>query len=427
MGSMPTLKSQNHVLSNNEFESILASMKEETDKCIGCGFCESACPTLNAKDYYLYYGSRGRMALARELSKKRDKEFFDFLRDSQNAFDSCLNCYACLTECPVGANPGKVSKLAKNLVITERRSGLSPNPISEFITLPIKKYNNPLGLKKECFEWSENLNLPEEGEYLLFTGCMYQMMPYSSKLISITKKTGERSSRRFASIGKRFPSAVKLSRFMYDAEEKERTAGILHSIVKLLRLSNIDFYYDRELELYAGAFLNDLGFKEDFEKYAESIAKKLKEKHVKKIITVDPHSYDLLKNVYPTLTDFSVDVYFYLDLININMKKSDTTVTFHDPCYLSRHSDYTERPREILSNVTELIEPANNRKRSMCCGGPSELLYPDITEKVAAKRYAELKNTGAQMILTSCPVCFANLNRGAEVHDISEFLLMNSQ
>ncbi len=46
-------------------------------------------------------------------------------------------------------------------------------------------------------------------------------------------------------------------------------------------------------------------------------------------------------------------------------------VTYHDPCYLGRHSKVFDAPREILKSLpgVEFIEMERNSEESMCCGG----------------------------------------------------------
>jgi Fe-S oxidoreductase len=46
-------------------------------------------------------------------------------------------------------------------------------------------------------------------------------------------------------------------------------------------------------------------------------------------------------------------------------------VTYHDPCYLGRHNEIYDEPREALKRVPglELSEMPDCRVDSLCCGG----------------------------------------------------------
>jgi len=405
--------------------SIEKEIENESGRCIKCGFCNSVCPTLSAKDFSEYYGARGRMILANELIKKKNDDFFNFLKLSQKSFESCLSCYACLMECPAALNAGHVSELVRQLIVTLPRNKVAPNPISALITKPITKYGNPLGLRGKDYAWTKGISLPDKGDFLLFTGSLYQLMPYSSKLVKITSKLGEDSTRKLATLGSRFSSVIKISRLLYDPTINTRMQKIMKDIVKLLQISGVSFYYDADLEVYPGTYLYELGFEESFKEYAKKVSENFRKKGVKKIITIDPHTYDLLKNVYPKYTNFEYEVVYYLDLVQIDFNKTEMSATYHDPCHLSRHSNYFAKPRELISLIAKIREPTHYGSKTMCCGGPDELEFPGIASKISERRYSELKNTKADVILTSCPVCYVNLAKDESVMDIAEFLLEN--
>lgn len=79
-------------------------------------------------------------------------------------------------------------------------------------------------------------------------------------------------------------------------------------------------------------------------------------------------------------------------------------------------------PVEFLSAFSNLQLPRKSGKSTSCCGGPDELLYGDIAEKVSEDRFKQLEVVGAQKIVTACPVCFENLNKGKEVIELPDFL-----
>lgn len=89
---------------------------------------------------------------------------------------------------------------------------------------------------------------------------------------------------------------------------------------------------------------------------------------------------------------------------------SGKKVTYHDPCRLSR-AGITDAPREIIRLLGgELLPVKHDGKNSMCCGGGSYLSSTDIPQKVASMRLYELTAAGAEIIITSCPVCRSMLS-----------------
>ena len=89
-------------------------------------------------------------------------------------------------------------------------------------------------------------------------------------------------------------------------------------------------------------------------------------------------------------------------------------VTYHDPCHLGRHMDLYEIPREILNKIPgiELIEMKRNRKNAWCCGagGGVKSQFPELALEISRERINEALETGAQVLITSCPFCVGNLS-----------------
>ena len=142
------------------------------------------------------------------------------------------------------------------------------------------------------------------------------------------------------------------------------------------------------------------------------------------MITIDPHTYDLLKNEYPRyVEDFDFEIVHYLELIgNLDFRDSGEGVTFQEPCHFSLRSDPYQVPLEMLRKVSNVELPQRSGKRTKCCGGPSELLFPEISERVSDDRYQELERMRQNRIVTACPICFSNLNKGPNVIDIGDYL-----
>ena len=142
---------------------------------------------------------------------------------------------------------------------------------------------------------------------------------------------------------------------------------------------------------------------------------------VTKIITVDPHTHDLLRNRYPEyVPDFHIEVVYYTDLLNLNYGKYREGITVQEPCHMVLHNNGF-RALDILNSITDVSIPDRHGKLNMCCGGPDELLFPDTAKKVSVQRYTELKKK-SNNIVTICPLCYNNLAYDSKVMDFSEFV-----
>ena len=100
--------------------------------------------------------------------------------------------------------------------------------------------------------------------------------------------------------------------------------------------------------------------------------------------------------------------------------------TYHDPCELGRGSGIYDQPRAVIEAIGELLEPARNRKNALCCG--SSLANTAINDKqqltIAQGVTEELDATGADTIVTACPLCKKAITRssGKRVADLSEIV-----
>ena len=98
--------------------------------------------------------------------------------------------------------------------------------------------------------------------------------------------------------------------------------------------------------------------------------------------------------------------------------------TYHDPCELGRGSGIYEPPRELIRMAGRLTDPEHNRREALCCGSSLANTVIDDGQQVriGAAMTAELEQTGAQTIVTACPLCKKAIVRNASVRvaDISQ-------
>ena len=182
------------------------------------------------------------------------------------------------------------------------------------------------------------------------------------------------------------------------------------------------------------------GSEEVFKSLARDNIKTFIDNGVKKIIVSSPHCYHTLKNEYPEfMVNFEViHISQYLfSLINEGRLELageyGKKVTYHDPCYLGRHNDIYDEPRDVLEKIPglELTEMADACKESLCCGGGGGRICMD---KQKGERFYELrlekaKETGADVLVTASPYCITNFEESRlnleyenvlEIKDITE-------
>ncbi|MGC8696815.1 MAG: heterodisulfide reductase-related iron-sulfur binding cluster, partial [Conexivisphaera sp.] len=202
---------------------------------------------------------------------------------------------------------------------------------------------DPLGLSaRELSRWSDGLDIPGSGNPQLLTGHMYQLMPYVIGLSKLRRRAGSSSMRVGARIASVHPGLFSLSRAFVDRSLRARYDGYLRKIALLLSAAGIRFSYDPR-EPYPGTLLYELGYDDEFAAYAGRFAAYLRSRQVSKVITVDPHTWELLRDIYPRYVEGFEDkfeVLHYSELLGgLSLRTLPRTVAYHEPCHFVVRDD----------------------------------------------------------------------------------------
>jgi Fe-S oxidoreductase len=308
-----------------------------------------------------------------------------------------------------------------------------PQDIIELIAANVKKTRNPFGVPGSKINtwWQGSLGFTRRpGEALLFTGLMYQSIPYieaTTRYLERLEGTRWANYLRFSRLTRYIPGFLVGWGFslLTSKAEKQRFNAILHSVCRLLEKSGVDFYYSPELDFYSGILLYDLGDQEGFEKHARFVARNLELHGITKIITVDPHTTYALKELYPKYTGVSFEVQPYFTLLKPNPVSGNgrPPVVLHDPCFYGRYLKLADAPRRLLSNLgLKYMDVRHSCEFTSCCGGPAESVSPALNREILARRAEELQAPGAPVV-TFCPICLANLLKaGLDVEDLASLV-----
>lgn len=301
-----------------------------------------------------------------------------------------------------------------------------PRDIIETLAANLRSTRNPFGIPNILANtWWRGGRLPREGDAMLFTGLMYQLIPYidkSTRYLAQYEDSPLAQYLRYARFAPGYLSGLGLA-MITPAAEKRRSNKILRDIVKILKASQVDFYYRPDLDNYSGVLLYDLGDQQGFVRHARWLADRLQKAGVKKLITVDPHTTYVLKELLPKYTDTQFQVHPYLELVNLQGGNGRRTVAVHDPCFYGRYLGLSEVPARALADLGIDCAPLDRSGvYTHCCGGPAESVSPKLAHEVGRRRLEQLKATGAP-IVAMCPICLGNLRKlGAEVQDLSSVM-----
>jgi len=314
---------------------------------------------------------------------------------SEEEIWACTTCRNCEDQCPVmNEHVDKIIDLRRYLVLTEGKM----NPDAQRAMQNIERQGNPWGLnRKDKENWRksrEDVYVPtvkelkkqgEEFEYLFWVGSMGSFDNRSQKIALSFAKLLNEAGVKFAILG-----------------NKEKNSGDTPR-----RLGN-EFLFQ---ELAASNIA-------EFEKY-----------NVKKIVTIDPHAYNIFKNEYPDF-GFEAEVYHHTELLAKLLKEKklvpkyevNETITFHDSCYLGRYNEIYDPPREILASIpgVKVVEMERNRETGMCCGAGGGLMWmeEDTGVRINVARTEQALAVNPSVISSGCPYCLTMLTDGTKAKEV---------
>src|ERR1700686_2235442 len=155
----------------------------------------------------------------------------------------------------------------------------------------------------------------------------------------------------------------------------------------------------------------------------------IKASGVQRIVTADPHAFNALKHDYedvPPVEHISQVLAREARAGNLRfnaadnwLENRDRVYTYHDPCYLGRHNQVYDDPRDVLDSIPGLnrVEMQRSRDRSFCCGGGGLMLFyePKEEQRMGVKRVQMAAEAGANVIVTACPFCMVNIEDAIKV------------
>ncbi|MBW4439595.1 MAG: (Fe-S)-binding protein [Pleurocapsa minor GSE-CHR-MK-17-07R] len=355
--------------------------------CIMCNRCQDVCPAyttgkelspaaLKINERYMIKDEMSALAAGAESSNP----LMGFAI-SESAVWACTSCGACIDICPVGNEPMlDILDIRRNAVLME---GEFPAELQGAFK-GMERQGNPWQSPENRFRWAKDMDIPTADEnpdfdVLYWTGCAVSYDPRAQLTARALVKILQKAGVNYAVLG-----------------EKENCTGD-----SARRAGKEDLY--QELATTNVETLNEV--------FADK---------PRRVVVTCPHCYHNIGREYPQFGG-NYEVIHHTELIEelIQAGKIPATarpgqqpnVTFHDPCYLGRHNDVIDAPRDVLSSVVgadNLIEMPRTKKNSFCCGAGGAQFWKEEehgTAQVNVVRYEEAKATGAEVLAVGCPFC----------------------
>ncbi len=374
----------------NKIENFTWKQILDLDACTNCGRCQDRCPAyLSGKPLspkkIIQDLKNNWLERAPELLKKNgsgEAETEDIEASMlvgkvilEDELWACTTCRACQDICPVFIEHiDKIVDMRRNMVLEQAKMPETAEGILKCIE---DRGHTCRGTTATRTEWTEGLDV---------------------KLMSVD-------------------SNVEILFWVGCAPALEsRNMKVAIATAKILKAAGVNFAILGDEESCCGEPARRLGNEYLFQMQAMKNIEILNNYKVKKIMTICPHGYNTIKNEYPQFGGKYEVVHhteFIMDLINQGRLKTFSgkpiKLTFHDSCYLGRYNGIYEQPRAIINKVNPagIMEMSRSRSSSFCCGGGGGRFWMEerIGKRISEMRIEQVIDTGAGVVVSSCPYC----------------------
>ena len=351
------------------------------EACVRCGHCAEAC------HFYVTSGDPQYTPIWKlEVFRKKDASADELRRWQELLYDSCTMCGRCTLACPMGIDIAGLVAQARHAMFA---AGLVPHELHAVAERAARE-GSPLGatpkVLKERIEWLSDeheveIRLDREKAEVLVTLSSIEIMKYPDSLVALAR------------ILNRMGEDWTLRSDGYEATNFGLFSG------------NLDWQREMSLKVIKAA-----------------IAVKARTL----LLPECGHAYGAMRwqgaNMYGAALPFRVlhVTEFLAEAARsgrLKLKPMAGSVTFHDPCQVSRRGGATSAPREVLAslkaNLKEMPPPGD---ANWCCGGGGGVVTLHRADEHRRRAFQikmkQVEAAGAERLATSCSNCRLTFDDG---------------
>jgi Fe-S oxidoreductase len=358
------------------------------EACVHCGQCATACHFYEVTGDPKYTPAYKLFPMARahrrtkwpwrwfgqpQVTEEELQEWEELL------FDSCTMCGRCTQVCPMGIDIASIVAASRQAFAA---AGRGPKDLFEAAE-NVREKGSPLGVTPKVFdgrvEWLEDdyevdLPIDKKGADVLLTVSSIELMKYPKSIVAMARLLNQ------ASVNWTFSSTG------YEATNFGFLAGKT-DLAKLAITRMVDV-------------AEELGV-------------------TTMVIPECGHAYGVLRwsgaNILGRPLPFQV-MHITEALAQLKregrlkFKKHSGSITYHDPCQISRRGGATEEARYLLEDMaSDFREMTPTGNFNWCCGGGGGVQAmeraADLRHKVFQIKMKQVEDTGADMMISACANC----------------------
>jgi len=394
---------------------------DEIARCNRCGFCQAACPVFRATGHESGV-ARGRVALLRALVDKR----IEWDGELEEPLFNCLLCGACTATCFPAVGTADLLLEARS----EYLDRVGRSSLHRLLFDHLLPYPKRLRIAARGAALGKKTGLSKVARALGLLRIFGRDFPQAEEIVErFPKRTFRESLDRRTFDGE---GELRLGYFIGCGSDIMCPDAAQATLAVLRRLgSSVDVFEN----CCCGLPPMTYGDRQAAARLAEKNLRLLSE-HKFDVVVTDCSSCASFLKKYPKLfaeddsrhaeaAAFAEKVRDFSELADtageapLPVQGEKVIATYHDPCHASRGQGLVEQPREILRGLPG-IEYRELPEADWCCGGAGSyaLGHYSLSRKVLDRKMDNLEQSGANLLVTSCPACIIHLSYGVRVRGL---------